>query len=137
VHVSSFYPVLCVENVAASARFYQEHFGFVPTFESDWYVSLRQPGGKEYELAILDPSHATMPPEFRASVKGLLLNFEVDDVDAEHERLVRQKGLAEIVPLRDEAFGQRHFIVADPNGVLIDVITLIPPAEEYRESFAE
>jgi hypothetical protein len=32
-------------------------------------------------------------------------------------------------------FEQRHFIVADPNGVLIDVITPIPPT--YCSAYAE
>jgi hypothetical protein len=61
----------------------------------------------------------------------LLLNFEVDDVDAEWERLVVREGLHPELALRDEAFGQRHFIVADPSGVLVDAITEIPPSEEY------
>jgi ribonucleotide monophosphatase NagD (HAD superfamily) len=38
--------------------------------------------------------------------------------------------------LRDEAFGQRHFITCDPNGVLIDVIKPIPPSEEFLKQFA-
>ena len=33
--------------------------------------------------------------------------------------------------IQDEDFGQRHFITADPNGVLIDVIKPIPPSAEY------
>ncbi|TJV16034.1 MAG: glyoxalase, partial [Mesorhizobium sp.] len=39
--------------------------------------------------------------------------------------------------LRDEAFGQRHFITKDPNGVLIDVIKPIPPSAEFLEQFVE
>ena len=38
--------------------------------------------------------------------------------------------------LTDEAFGQRHFITADPNGVLIDVITPIPPSAEFAAAYA-
>ena len=41
------------------------------------------------------------------------------------------------MPLRDEAFGQRHFITADPNGVLIDVIKPIPPTAEYEAMFTQ
>lgn len=33
--------------------------------------------------------------------------------------------------LRDEAFGKRHFITTDPNGVPVDVITPIPPSADY------
>jgi uncharacterized glyoxalase superfamily protein PhnB len=68
-------------------------------------------------------------------VRGLLLNFEVADVDAEWERLVVRGGLRPELELRSEAFGQRHFIVADPDGVLIDVITPIAPSDEYADSF--
>ena len=39
-------------------------------------------------------------------------------------------------PLTDEAFGQRHFITRDPNGVLIDVIKPIPPAAEFAEQYS-
>ena len=38
--------------------------------------------------------------------------------------------------LRDEPFGQRHFIVQDPNGVLIDVIQPIPPSEDFLRQYA-
>ena len=33
--------------------------------------------------------------------------------------------------LRDEVFGQRHFIAADPNGILVDVITPIEPDPDW------
>ena len=36
-----------------------------------------------------------------------------------------------------EAFGQRHFITADPNGVLIDVIKPIPPSAEFAANYEE
>ncbi len=41
-----------------------------------------------------------------------------------------------LLALRDEPFGQRHFITRDPNGVLIDVITPIEPSPEYAAQFA-
>jgi hypothetical protein len=37
--------------------------------------------------------------------------------------------------LRTEGFGQRHFIVAGPDGVLIDIITPIAPSLDYAEAF--
>ena len=46
-------------------------------------------------------------------------------------------GLPSLIPLRDEAFGQRHFITADPNDVLIDVIKPIPPSAEFAELYAK
>lgn len=133
--VSSYYPVLMCADVAATARFYQQHFGFVALFSSDWYVHLQLHDDADVNLAVLDGQHETIPAAARGTAAGLLLNFEVDDVDAVHDRL-RAAGLPIRCPLRDEAFGQRHFITADPNGVLIDVITPIPPSGEFAAQYA-
>ncbi|SDM46765.1 Uncharacterized conserved protein PhnB, glyoxalase superfamily [Allokutzneria albata] len=132
--LTSMYTVIMTGKVAETRDFYVTNFGFEVTFEADWYVSLRLGG---HELAVLDPTHPTVPAGYGAPVAGLLLNFEVDDVDAEYERLVTGAGLPLALPLRSEEFGQRHFIVADPNGVLIDVITPIPPTGEFIEQYAE
>jgi uncharacterized glyoxalase superfamily protein PhnB len=137
MQVSSFYPVVCTGDVAGTARFYVDTFGFEMTFDSEWYVSLRLPGEVTFELAVLDPTHPTMPEGYRKPSQGLLLNFEVADVDAEYERLVTKGGMEPLVPIRSEAFGQRHFVVADPNGVLIDVITNIPPSEEFAAAYIQ
>ncbi|MFF9055199.1 VOC family protein [Streptomyces erythrochromogenes] len=131
-----FYPVLATGDVAASRDFYTRHFGFEVTFEADWYVSLRRTDAPQYELALLDRSHPTVPEGHRVALSGgLLLNFEVDDVDAEYRRLVVVAGLSAVSPLRTEEFGQRHFIVGAPDGVLIDVITVVPPSEEYAAQY--
>ena len=132
--LTSFYPVICTSRLAASRDFYIIRFGFEATFEADWYVSLRRPGSP-YELALLDHDHPTLPKAYRRPVQGLLLNIEVDDVDAEWDRLVIDGGLPAVLGLRDEDFGQRHFIVADPNGVLIDVITPIAPSAAYADQY--
>ncbi|WP_223774346.1 VOC family protein [Streptomyces sp. 135] len=134
--LGSFYPVIATRDVAAARDFYVRHFGFEATFEADWYVSLHRPDAPQYELALLDHTHPTLPEGHRTPVRGgLLLNFEVDDVDAEHRRLVGQAGLPEVLSLRTEDFGQRHFIVAAPDGVLIDVITVVAAGEEYAEQY--
>ncbi|MFK4068112.1 VOC family protein [Streptomyces sp. NPDC029674] len=135
--LTGFYPVLATRDIAAARDFYTRHLRFEVTFEADWYVSLRRPDAPQYELALLEHGHPTVPEGHRAALGGgLLLNFEVDDVDSEHRRLVVEAGLAEVLPLRTEEFGQRHFIVAAPDGVLIDVITVVPPSEEFAAQYA-
>ncbi len=135
MELTSFYPVICTSKLRESQDFYTRLLGFDTTFEAGWYVSLRRPEAPQYELALLDYSHPTLPAAYRRPVAGLLLNFEVADVDAEWERLVVGEGLIPELTLRSEDFGQRHFIVADPNGVLIDVITLIMPSVAYAEQY--
>lgn len=132
--VTSIYPVLLTDAVEAAARFYREHFGFAVTFESDWYVSLRR---DRWELAVLDARHETVPAAVRGTrAGGVLVNIEVDEVDAEYERLVSNGGLDAVLPIRSEAFGQRHFIVRGPDGVLVDVITPIQPDATFAAQYA-
>ena len=132
---TSYYPVLMVDEVAPIAAFYVEHFGFRPLFESDWYVHLQSADDQAVNLAILQGDHETIPAEGRGRASGVLINFEVEDPDAVYERVKAAK-LPILRTLRDEPFGQRHFITRDPNGVLIDVIKPIPPSEEFLAQFA-
>ncbi len=131
---TSYYPVIMANEVEKTAAFYISHFGFRAVFEADWYVHLQSSEDKRVNLAILDGSHGTIPEAGRGRVSGLILNFEVEDVDAEYARATAA-GLPILLALRDEAFGQRHFITADPNGVLIDVIKPIPPTAEFASQY--
>ena len=134
--ISSYYPVLMTGDVAGTAAFYVEHFDFQPLFESDWYVHLQSVDSKRVNLGIVQGDHETIPEEGRGRTSGLLINFEVRDPDAVYERVLAA-GLPVLRTLRDEPFGQRHFITRDPNGVLIDVIKPIPPSEEFLAQYAE
>lgn len=134
MRLRSFYPVLFSVDVHAAADFFREHFGFETTFESDWYVSLRR---EQWELAMVQAGHVTVPASHRdGTTSAVILNVEVDDVDAEHRRLVGERGLTEVLELRSEAFGQRHFILAGPENILIDVITPIEPSEEFAGQYS-
>ena len=128
--ITQYYPVLMTDRVEPTAQFYERHFRFARQFSSDWYVHLQSADNPAVNLAILDGDHPTIPAEGRGRASGLLINFEVEDVDAEFAR-AKKAGLPILLSLRDEAFGQRHFITKDPNGVLIDIIKVIPPTGEY------
>lgn len=132
---TQYYPVLMTDKVAETARFYSENFRFKPMFEAYWYVHLQSEEDESVNLAILDQNHETIPEAGRGrGAGGILLNFEVEDVDAVYEAAQANR-LPILQVLRDEAFGQRHFITCDPNGVLIDVIKPIPPSEEFLKQF--
>lgn len=129
--IDKYLPVICVRDVALSRDFYRRHFGFHPVFDSGWYVLMTMPRQRTVNLGLIRHDHETMPEDYRRPVSGLLLNFETAEVDAEFERL-SAAGLPMVVTLRDEPFGQRHFIVADPDGNLIDVIKPIPMSAEFE-----
>jgi catechol 2,3-dioxygenase-like lactoylglutathione lyase family enzyme len=134
MQVNSFYPVLMSDKIAETRDFYVQHFGFQITFEAEWYVSLKS-ADEKYELAFVAYNHETVVKDYQKPVQGLLLNFEVENVDAEYARLINNAKLPLRRELRSEDFGQRHFATSDPNGVLIDVIQVIPPAGEYVEQY--
>lgn len=123
---TALYPLLQVRDVAATAAFYRRHLGFAPVFESDWYVHLRGPEPRGVELAVIAFDHQTIPPQGRQPTSGLILSFEVEDAAQTAARLI-EAGVEIAQALRDEPFGQRHVIAADPNGVLLDIITPIEP----------
>ncbi len=122
---NALYPLLHVRDVPAASRFYRDHFGFEPVFESDWYVQLRG-GSKDQELALIVFDHETIPDGARHPTANLILSFEVADAAADAARFA-EAGVPIVQPLRDEVFGQRHFIAVDPDGILLDVITPIEP----------
>ncbi len=132
---TQYYPVIQTEDVAATRAFYVENFRFSVVFDADWYCHLQSSEDPNVNLAILKGDHETIPPQGRGTTRGLILNFEVEDVDAEFQRAL-VADLPILKSLTDEAFGQRHFITCDPNGVLIDVIKPIPPLGDFIGQYA-
>ena len=126
----SFYPLIQVADVDATACFYETHLGFVRTFGLDWYVQLRATSEYPFELAVIAHDHDSIPLASQGLTRNLILSFYVDDAAAEEQRLAAA-GVTIAQPLRDEVFGQRHFIAADPNGILLDIITPIEPDPEW------
>ncbi|MEO9823999.1 MAG: VOC family protein [Paracoccaceae bacterium] len=134
--ISQFYPLIQTNDVAATAAFYVENFGFKAMFESDWYFHLQSKFDAAVNITVLQADHETIPQERRGVSKNLILSFEVEDVDAEDARL-QKAGVLPIHSLRSEPHGQRHAIYSDPNGILIDVITPIPPSAEFLAGYTE
>ncbi len=132
---TQFYPVIVTDNVRETALFYTDNFRFEAKFESNWYVHLQSAEDKAVNIAILQSGHETIPRSARDSIPGLIINFEVEDVDAEFE-LAKANGVPVLLPLKDEPFGQRHFIALDPNGIPVDIITPIAPSEEFLKQYS-
>jgi catechol 2,3-dioxygenase-like lactoylglutathione lyase family enzyme len=136
MNINSFYPVILTNHVANTRDFYTRHFPFEITFDGGWYVSLKARQEFPFELALLEPNHSSIPSKFRRELNGgLILNFEVENADKEYARL-KAAGLPIHLEIRSEDFGQRHFITSDPNGVLIDIIQVIPPSEEFAKQYS-
>jgi uncharacterized glyoxalase superfamily protein PhnB len=66
----------------------------------------------------------------------MIMTIEVNDVDVLYERL-REAGHEMLLELQDEPWGQRHFLLRDPSGTLLDVVKQIPPSSEYVIAYAD
>lgn len=111
-----------VANVEASSAFLKRHFGFAEDMAADGFVSLRRPD-VGFNVIFLRTGLSTFKPLHmrERAADGLLVVFVVDDVDAQYERLQRE-GVAILTPIETEAWGERYFQVADPNGVVIQLV---------------
>ncbi len=113
---------LNVDDPEASAAFATEHLGFTREMEADGFVSLSRPDAG-FNLVYLRTGLETFKPPALAGHRadGLLVAFVVDDVDAEHDRLVRE-GVAITTPLQTEPWGERYFQITDPCGVVVQLV---------------
>lgn len=134
MQVNSYYPVLCVDNLKEVSAFYQMYFGFELAFENDWYTHLTLKGDDAVNIALVNATHESVPQACQRKVEGVLLNFEMEEVDTLYQTF-QEKNLNILLELRDEEWGQRHFIVADPAGVMVDVIKLIEPSEAFKQHY--
>lgn len=129
------YPVTMSADPQRTAAFYRELLDLEPTFTSEWYVSLAAPGG-DAQVATVLRDHDSVPAGFRAAPAGTLVTVEVDQADAVRDRAAAMGAPVEL-ELRDEAWGQRHFIIRDPDGLLVDVVQVIPPTEEFAAQYTD
>jgi uncharacterized glyoxalase superfamily protein PhnB len=112
----------------ASARWAEKHLGFSLQMEADGFASLRHPEAG-FNLIFLRTGLETFKPASVAGpADGLLVVFVVDDVDAELARL-ESEGATVVTPPETEPWGERYAQVADPNGVVYQLVQWVhePP----------
>jgi uncharacterized glyoxalase superfamily protein PhnB len=112
---------LNVDDVVASVRFMTAHFGFTETMSADGFAALTRPDAA-LNVVYLRRGLAMLPEDQRNDhASGLILAFEVDDLEGELARL-QGEGVPVTMPLRSEEWGERAFQVRDPNGVIVELL---------------
>ncbi|GIJ80903.1 Glyoxalase/Bleomycin resistance protein/Dioxygenase superfamily protein [Micromonospora phaseoli] len=121
---------LNVDDVSASAAFAQQHFGFREEMAADGFVSLAR-DGVGFNLIFLRTGLASLQPErLRAQrAEGVIVAFVVDDIDAEYARLTAA-GAPIATEIQTEPWGERFFQVADPNGVILQLVQWVHGPED-------
>ena len=120
--LSALYPVVAVDQPAATAAAFRRLFRLEPVFEADWYVHLKSPDGR-LQIGFVRFDHESVPASEQAPVQGTFITLDADDVAALWEDV--KTDLDVVLPLTDESWGQRHFIGRLPGGVLVDIVQLL------------
>lgn len=123
--LTGLYPVVGVEKPHETAAAFHRLFGLEPVFETDWYVHLKKPNS-DLQIGVVRFDHPSVPPLARRSVDGIATFVTIDATDVAAVWSDLQLQLDVVVPLTDEAWGQRHFIGRLPGGVMVDVVQLLP-----------
>lgn len=135
MQLQDFYPLIVTPQLTACRDFYARWFGMSAGFESSWFIWLYSEGERPVSLALMHPDHPSTPPGPEVfNGKGMCLEFQVADVNAEYERFV-EGGAPVTLSLRNEPFGQRRFGLFDPAGVWIDVVEQIDPDAGYWKQY--
>jgi catechol 2,3-dioxygenase-like lactoylglutathione lyase family enzyme len=121
---------ISTNKLRESKEFYIRHLGFRLVYESGWYIELIAADNPAIGVSFTLPQREA--GEFFR--QGLILSFEVADVDAEYRRL-KAEGLDIVQDLVDKPWGERSFVVDDPNGVHLYIYESIPPTPEYKEIY--
>ena len=130
--VTGSFPDLCVRDVAASVAWYQALLDLDVVVDQGWYAEL----GIERTtfVAFVQAGHETVPSAAGRRPGGILVSFEVDDATSVAAR-AEALGLEIVVELTVE-LGQRHLMIVDPDGAVVDVIERVPLQRHDRARLA-
>jgi uncharacterized glyoxalase superfamily protein PhnB len=121
---------LITEKVGELTRFYELVTGAKATALNDRYVEFQHSPCEGLAIADIVATRSygagVMKPRANHSA---ILDFEVDDVDAEYERL-RDHVRDWVQPPTDQPWGNRAMLFRDPDGNLINIFAPLPRAAE-------
>jgi catechol 2,3-dioxygenase-like lactoylglutathione lyase family enzyme len=87
-------------------------FGFEVAMDMGWVTTLVSPSNPSVQITIVGCDDMAAPG----------ITVEVPDVDAIHAKALEQ-GLEVAYPLKDEEWGVRRFMVRDPSGTVVNVVS--------------
>jgi catechol 2,3-dioxygenase-like lactoylglutathione lyase family enzyme len=112
VTVSRAVPNIRSERPAETRDFFVDMLGFEVAMDLGWVVTVASPANPTAQVTIIANDDPAAPG----------ISVEVADVDAVHATAV-DKGLEIAYPLRDEEWGVRRFMLREPSGTLVNVVS--------------
>jgi catechol 2,3-dioxygenase-like lactoylglutathione lyase family enzyme len=110
--ISRAVPNIRSDQPGETRDFFADLFGFEVAMDMGWVTTLASPSNPSVQITIISGDDMAAP--------GITVG--VEDVDAIHAKAV-ERGLAIAYPLRDEEWGVRRFMLRDPNGIVVNVVS--------------
>jgi uncharacterized glyoxalase superfamily protein PhnB len=105
-------PNIKSDRPAEIRDFFVDLLGFEVAMDLGWVVTLASPTNPSAQVTIIGNDDPAAPG----------ISVEVADVDAVHAKAVEQ-GLEITYPLRDEDWGVRRFMLREPSGTTVNVLS--------------
>ena len=81
---------------------------------------MSSPTNPQLQIGIVRRGHEFTPKAFQQPAQGVIISVQVEDVDVAYAAALK-RGFRVANELCDESFGMRRFMVADPNGLLVNI----------------
>lgn len=115
------YAGFVIDELSAARDFYTSKLGFEVTFAAEWFILLTR---GDNQIGFMKPGVEFVAPVFRSRFGGgAWVAVEVEDVDAVYAELRERVEIA--APLTTESWGERHFVIVDPQGIALDFVQLV------------
>jgi uncharacterized glyoxalase superfamily protein PhnB len=105
-------PNISSERPAETRDFFVDLLGFDVAMDIGWVMTVASPSEPSAQVNIISNDDPAAPG----------ISVEVEDVDAVHARAV-ERGLEIAYPLRDEEWGVRRFMLREPSGTMVNVLS--------------
>jgi catechol 2,3-dioxygenase-like lactoylglutathione lyase family enzyme len=105
-------PNIRSDRTAETRDFFVELLGFEVVMDMDWVVTVASPTNPSAQVTIVGNDDMAAPG----------ISVEVADVDAVHAKAV-DRGIEVVYPLRDEEWGVRRFMLREPSGTVVNVLS--------------
>lgn len=83
---------------------------------------MASPEKPELQIGILRLDHEFTPRPLQHPAQGVIISVQVEDIEATYAA-VKASGFELAHDICDEQFGMRRFMVADPNGLLVNMFS--------------
>jgi catechol 2,3-dioxygenase-like lactoylglutathione lyase family enzyme len=105
-------PNIRSDRPAETRDFFTELLGLEVAMDLGWVVTVASPTNPSAQVTIIGNDDPAAPG----------ISIEVDGVDAIHARAA-ERGFKIVYPLRDEEWGVRRFMLREPSGTTVNVLS--------------